>query len=115
MRRTWQGLDSIEVGDKLKYELPSGATVEVEVAKPIAIITTPSAGRALRFYSERIRIPNTTIDFASFERVVAEEWITHWRGRRIRSSRSGREIQGVDSSQTKGMGRQIPFPIQEGA
>lgn len=115
MRRGWKGLESIEPGDRIRYETPNGVKCDIIVARPLAIISTPSADRALRLFSERISIPNSSIDFASFERVVAEDWITHWRGRRVASSSSGQPTHAVESSTTKGMGTQSPFPLQEGA
>lgn len=110
-RRRWVGIESIEDTDKIKWRLPSGQRGEATVYKVIGETLSPRYGVGIRFYSERIS--HRGVEFHSFEQVIAEEWITHWRGRRIRSS--GSEMRPVDSSTSNGSGRQIDFPIQEGA
>lgn len=114
-RRSWDGVESIEAGDHVRFTTPSGVKDEVIIAKPLEIISTPSSPKALRFYSERISIPNSDSDFASFERVVPEEWITHWRRKKVRRSSSARTSKTVDSSDRRAAGIQAVLPIQEGA
>lgn len=80
------------------------------VHKIIGEYLSPEYGMSVRFYSERVS--HGSINFHSFVRVIPEEWITHWRGRRVRSSDP--EIRPVDSSNSNGS-EQIKLPIQEGA
>ena len=110
-RRTWLGIESIEEGDKIKWTCANGVKDEGYVHKILGEALSPGHGIAIRFYSERVAY--STRDSYSFERVIPEEWITHWAGRRVRSSDP--EIRPVDSSTNKGDGHQIELPIQEGA
>ncbi len=110
-RRKWLGIESIEEGDKIKWVCPSGVRGEAHVYKILGEALPSGFGLAVHFYSERVS--HRSIDFHAFERAIPEEWITHWAGRRVRSSDP--EIRPVDSSTDKGNGRQIEIPIQEGA
>lgn len=112
-RRRWLGIESIEDGDKIKWQLPSGITNKAVVYKTIGESLSPEYGVGVRFYSERVS--HGSVNFHSFERVVPEEWITHWRGRRVRHRSSDSEIRPVDSSIDNGTDQQIVLPIQEGA
>ena len=109
-RKSWLGIESIEEGDKIRYALPTGVGCKAIVYKILGETLSAEHGLCLRFYSERVAY--TTRDSYSFERVIPEEWITHWRGRRLRSSSA--ENRPVDSSTTGGSGHQIKLPIQEG-
>lgn len=107
----WAGLDSIEPGDKIKWQNTMGVTCEAIVYEVVSRETiSPEHGICLEFYSDRIK-RQTGPDFFSFQRVVPEEWITHWKGRRIRSS--GQSVRTVDSSLIVGKA-QIELPLQEG-
>ena len=110
-RRKWLGIESIEEADKIKWVCPNGVRGEAHVYKILGETLSPEFGLAVRFYSERVA--HRSINFHSFEQVIPEEWITHWAGRRVRSSDP--EIRPVDSSTGNGNGHQIEIPIQEGA
>ena len=110
-RRKWLGIESIEEGDKIKWTCSNGVKEEGYVHKILGEALSPEHGIAIRFYSERLS--HRDIEFHSFERAIPEGWITHWAGRRVRSSDP--EIRPVDSSTNKGSGHQIEIPIQEGA
>ena len=109
-RKPWVGIESIEDGDKIKYTMPFGVRDNCVVYKIIGEAISPQYGVAIRFYSERVS--HRGFEFHSYERVIAEEWITHWRGRRVRKLSSLSESRPVDSSTRNGTDdHQIVFPI----
>lgn len=109
-RRVWQGIDSIEEGDQIRWENSAGVSHTEIVYKIVSRETlSPSYGLCLEFYSDRVK-REARPDFFTFQRVVPEEWITHWRKKRVRSS--GHPNGEVDSSNH--LGAQIELPIQEG-
>ncbi len=109
-RRRWVGIGSIEEGDKIKFTMPFGVRDKCVVYKIIGETISPQYGVAIRFYSERVAYRG--LEFHSYEQVIAEEWITHWRGRRVRKLNSLSESRPVDSSTSNGTDdHQIVFPI----
>ena len=109
-RRKWLGIESIEDGDKIKWTCSNGVKNENHVYKILGETLSADFGLAIRFYSERVS--HRSVEFYSFERVIAEEWITHWRGRRVRKLSSNSEIRPVDSSTSNGTDdHQIVLPI----
>ncbi len=109
-RRRWVGIESIEDGDKIKWTCSNGVKNQSVVHKIIGEYLSPEYGMSVRFYSERVS--HGSINFHSFVRVIPEEWITHWRGRRIRKLSSLSESRPVDSSSSNGTDdHQIVLPI----